>query len=77
VPEGFIVDELPEGLNLKLPREYGNFLYQIDYKGRDLQILIRYNIQKSVILAQDYSALREFYDLIIAKTNEMIVLRKL
>lgn len=77
IPDNYKVEELPEGLHLKLPLDYGYFLYQIDYKGKDLQLVIRYNIQKTVIPVQDYPALREFYDLIIAKTNEMIVLKKL
>ncbi|CAN5467189.1 hypothetical protein BH23BAC1_BH23BAC1_23110 [soil metagenome] len=77
IPDGYIAEELPEGLHLKLPRDYGYFLYQIDYKGKDLQLVIRFNMQKTIIPTHDYNVLREFYGLIIAKTNEMIVLKKI
>jgi hypothetical protein len=77
IPEGFKVEELPQQKVMSLPNGCGKFLYNITQFGSDLNFSSQLTISKSMILPEDYPALREFYSQIIAKQAEQIVLKKI
>ncbi|NID08730.1 DUF3857 domain-containing protein [Fibrivirga algicola] len=73
-PEGFTVDELPKPLVLSLPNNGGRFTYQIQQKGNQLDVVSRITIRKPVFGADEYMFLKEFYDKILLKHGEQVVL---
>ncbi|RYF74771.1 MAG: DUF3857 domain-containing protein [Cytophagaceae bacterium] len=76
LPEGFTVEELPKPLALGLPNNGGRFTYQIQQKNNQLEIVSRVTIRKPIFMADEYMFLKEFYDKILLKHGEQVVLIK-
>ncbi len=76
VPEGYEVEELPEGALWALPNDGGRFSYNIVNLGSTIKLTVNYTIKKSMFLPDLFPALKEFHNLIVAKCAEQIVLKK-
>jgi hypothetical protein len=77
IPQGFGLEEKPENKVLSLPQNAGRFLYSVSVTGNVVQITSMVTINKSTFVGDEYPALREFYNQIVAKQAEQIVLKKL
>lgn len=76
IPEGYVVDESPESARIALPNRDGQFLYHISHMNNTVQILSEIKINRVVFDAQAYPFIKEFYEMIVAKHAEQIVLKK-
>lgn len=76
LPAGYVIDEAPKSISVALPNNGGKFTYMVQQEGNMLQVMSRVNINKPVFYAQEYPYLKEFYNQIIAKHAEQIVLKK-
>jgi len=76
IPEGYVVEELPTAKVLALPANAGRFTYSITQAGNILNIVNNFQINKSIFSQAEYPNLREFYNQIVAKQAEQIVLKK-
>ncbi|WKN30373.1 transglutaminase domain-containing protein [Porifericola rhodea] len=76
LPEGYEVEELPEAISVVLPENSAHFTYQAKQMGNIIQLVSKLEINKSRFLAQEYTHLREFYNIIVSKQAEQLVLRK-
>lgn len=76
LPEGFAVDELPKPKVIMLPDNAGKFTYNITLMGNQLNVVSVVQINKSLFIQDEYPYLREFYNQIVAKQAEQIVLKK-
>ena len=76
IPEGYIVEELPENKNIALPEKGGNFNYSLKKQGNKIILLSQFKINKHLFLPNEYPALKEFYNLVVAKQAEQVVLKK-
>jgi len=76
LPEGYQVESLPENTVFNLGENIGSFRYLISQIGNKLQLSVEFSINKSFIAAEEYGNLKKFYELLIAKENEKVVLSK-
>ncbi|MBD0259635.1 MAG: DUF3857 domain-containing protein, partial [Cytophagales bacterium] len=76
VPAGYQVQEMPKSVLMKFPGELAEFRYQVNRQNDLIQLLTTVNLKSSVIPSEYYDHLREFYDQIISKYREAIVLKK-
>lgn len=76
IPEGYQVDELPQAKVLGLPANAGRFTYSVTKSGNLLNIVSNFQINKSIFTQAEYPNLREFYNQVVAKQAEQIVLKK-
>ncbi|HBH04991.1 MAG TPA: hypothetical protein DDX92_00120 [Flavobacteriales bacterium] len=76
IPEGYVVDEIPEQVNVQLPNEDGQFKYTIRSFGGMIQLQSVIEINRTFYSSTEYSMLKEFFDLIFQKTSEEIVLKR-
>lgn len=76
LPDGFAIEELPEGSNLVLPEKAGKFTYSAKQLSNTVQITVRFKIDKPFFNFEQYPFLKEFYNLIIEKYSEQIVLKR-
>jgi hypothetical protein len=76
IPEGYVVDELPKSKVLALPANAGKFTYSINQTGSILNIVCNFQINQSLFSQLDYPNLREFYNQVVAKQAEQVVLKK-
>ncbi len=76
IPEGYVVEELPQSKLLMLPENGARYIYNITQMGNDINIMSNFSINKSIFVQDEYPNLREFYNQVVAKQAEMIVIKK-
>jgi hypothetical protein len=76
LPEGYEVVELPKQAMLKLPENAASFMYNVTKMNNSIYVTYRFNINKITFLPLEYLNLKEFYNQIIKKHAEPIVLKK-
>ncbi len=76
IPDGYVVDELPQPLAIGLPNKSGTFLYQIQQVGNSISLTSRFIINRTEFQAEEYGPLREFYAQVVAKQAESVVLKQ-
>ncbi len=76
IPEGYKVQEIPKPVLLKLPENMGEFKFNIQAVGQQVQVVTHVHIKSDYIPVEYYSHLQQFFDLIVAKYSEFIVLQK-
>lgn len=76
IPEGYQVDELPPSKVLTLPANAGRFTYSIVQSDKQLVIACNLQINKSTFTQSEYANLREFYNQVVAKQSDQVVLKK-
>ncbi len=77
IPEGYKVEELPKSINLVLPPEDARFTYSISNEDKTIKMAIKIQINKTAFAASEYVSLKNFFNQIAAKLEEMIVLKKI
>ena len=76
IPESYSVESIPENAEYLLPNDIGLFQSMIVQKGQVLKITTSFVINEPVIDSANYQDLKEFYNLVIKKQAEKIVLVK-
>ncbi|MBF9252025.1 DUF3857 domain-containing protein [Pontibacter sp. 172403-2] len=76
LPEGYEMEEVPQSKVLSMPDNGGKFMYVVKQEGNVVQIMSKVNINKPVFYAPEYAYLKEFFNQIITKQSEQIVLKK-
>jgi Domain of Unknown Function with PDB structure (DUF3857) len=77
VPNGYVVDELPKSLIVKLnEQDDGMFEYRISQSGGNISLRSRIRFKRSFFMPDEYETLREFFNLIVKKQAEQIVFKK-
>ncbi|MEQ1677564.1 MAG: hypothetical protein ABL876_12725, partial [Chitinophagaceae bacterium] len=77
VPQGYVVDELPASIIVKLNEaDEGVFEYRVSQSGVNISFRSRIRINRAYFLPEEYQMLREFFGLIVKKHAEQIVFKK-
>jgi hypothetical protein len=76
IPDGYKVQEMPKPVLMKMPQEMGDFRYNIQASGQQIQVSTQVTIKSQFIPATYYSHLQQFFDTIVEKYAQMIVLHK-
>ncbi|NAS29449.1 DUF3857 domain-containing protein [Flavobacteriaceae bacterium R38] len=76
IPENYQVESLPENKALGLPDNLGTFKFNIVSKGNKIQLIVTQDINNSLIPAIYYESLKEYYNQVVAKESEKIILSK-
>ena len=77
IPEGYKVEELPKSKNIVLGEKDGKFSYIAGQTENRIMVNMRFSIDKPIFLPTEYQNLKEFFDLVVAKEAEQIVLKKI
>ncbi len=77
IPKGYEVAEIPDALTFKLPNDIGQFSYRINLVNDNLQIAVDETINEAVITSEHYAELKQFYNQIIKKENDQVVLKRI
>ncbi len=76
IPEGYQVESLPKPAVLKLPDNSITVYYDIKNTGDKISVIYRRNINKMLFLPEEYKQLKEFYNQVVLKHAESIILKK-
>jgi len=76
LPEGYVVEETPKPLNLVTDDKALSVRVNFVLQGAKLVVQYRFSVNKTLFLPEEYDFLRQFYDSIVEKCNEVVVLKK-
>lgn len=76
LPEEYVVDEMPEATRIALPNKGGSFSYQVQAMGPIIQLVSDLSITQRVFSVEEYGNIKAFFDYVVAKHAEQIVLKK-
>ncbi len=77
LPEGYVIEELPESARVTLPENGGKIQFSCSKTGNhQVQVLLKMNISKLEFPPEEYGILRQFFDLTAEKTQLQLVLKK-
>jgi hypothetical protein len=76
IPDGYLIDQLPAPKAFVLPGNASKYAYNITAIGNTISIVSTVSINKALFVQDEYPNLREFFNQVVAKQNEQIVLKK-
>jgi transglutaminase-like putative cysteine protease len=76
LPAGYQVEEAPKNIVIDLPEKGGRFSYMVSASGNTLMVTSKISIRKAVFYAEEYPYLKEFFNHIVTKHAEQVVLKK-
>jgi hypothetical protein len=76
IPAGYQVAELPQPVKIVLPNEGGKFSYMIGNMGNNITVTSEILINQTIFSSINYQELKKFYELVVAKMAEQVVLKK-
>ena len=76
IPENYVAEEMPVNKIIVLPNNAGKYVYSVVSAGNAVTVTSILSINKALFLQEEYQNLREFYNQVVAKQAEQIVLKK-
>ena len=76
LPEGYSIESLPENLSMALPENLASYKFLIQQKGSSVTIMSVLKMNSAVVTPEYYLELKEFYNKLVKKQTEKIVLVK-
>jgi len=76
IPEGSAIESLPKPISISTGENVGNFSFNILQSGNKIQLTVTQENNATLVSANFYEAMREFYRKMIEKEHEKIVLKK-
>lgn len=77
IPEGYMVEEIPQSLSLTLDDKSVRFICQTGQVGNSVMLNYKLNVEKPIFLPAEYESLKKIYDRMILKQSEQIVFKKI
>ncbi|NMH27248.1 DUF3857 and transglutaminase domain-containing protein [Flavobacterium silvaticum] len=76
IPEGYVVESMPESKSLVMENNMGSHKYIIQANGNKIQLSVNTEINEPIVPNTGYETLRNFFIQVVQKENEKIVLKK-
>jgi hypothetical protein len=76
IPEGYVVETLPKSAQFNMEDNLGSFKFMAITGGNKIQLTISHQINTPIVSSEYYPMLKEYYQGMIAKETEKIVLKK-
>lgn len=77
LPHNYIVENIPEKVTIKLPNDWGVYIYSCQFRDNILVVDSYINIKEIRYKSEDYKMLRDWFSKIIKKHSEVIVVNKI
>ncbi|TRX42273.1 transglutaminase domain-containing protein [Flavobacterium restrictum] len=76
LPEGYVVESLPAPMNVATADDIAAFKYIIANAGNKIQVQATLDLKKVIVAADYYQVIKDFFQQVVTKQNEKIVLVK-
>jgi hypothetical protein len=76
VPAGYQVESLPQSVSMKLPDNSISATYNVLSSGNIIKVEYHRDIRKILFLPEEYAGLKDFYDQLVKKHAEQVILKK-
>lgn len=77
IPKGYIVESLPNPIKISAIESIASFSFNLQTVGNKIQIVVTEELNLAMVPADYYPALKEFFQKMLDKQNEKIVLKKI
>ncbi|MFV5699524.1 transglutaminase domain-containing protein [Flavobacterium sp. ZT3R17] len=77
IPDGYKVETLPAPAVLNMQDNLGSFKFMTNLSENTIQVVLTHQINTPIISSEYYSMLKEYYQGMITKENEKIILTKI
>ena len=77
IPDGYAIEELPKNVKMTLPENTASFQMLSTSAENKIQVLFKLQINKSVFYQAEYTGLKAFFDELVKKQSEMIIIKKI
>jgi hypothetical protein len=77
IPEGYVVESMPKSLNISTGSDIGSFKFVISNTENKIQVVVTSTINTSIVSPDFYPVIKDFFQQMIDKQNEKIVLKKI
>lgn len=77
IPDGYKVESLPESVIVNLFDTMGKFSYRVKKSPMGIQVFCEHAINTPMLGADKYQELKQFYEMILEKEQEKVVLSKI
>lgn len=76
IPEGYIVEELPESVNLYLADDGGSYNYDISSEEGKINLKTEFIMNQTIYPSNNYGEIKKFYEEMVSKQAELVILKK-
>jgi hypothetical protein len=76
IPEGYVVESVPENLAIGLRENYGDYRFSIKIEAGIINVYSTLQINTAIFPTANYDEIKVFYKMIVNKNLEQIVLKK-
>ncbi len=76
IPDGYEIAQLPASIRVIMPGNAGQFMYNVMDLGNILHITSSIQINRTRYSAEEYQAIRQFFEYVVNKHQEDIVIKK-
>lgn len=77
IPAGYAVESVPKSLSLAMEENIGSFKYLVESKANQINLVVNLDMNYANISALYYQTLKDFYQKMVEKQSEKIVLKKI
>jgi hypothetical protein len=77
LPQGYQVESMPKSASFAMANNYGSFNMSTSNTDTQIQVVVNFTINASIIPSEDYDTLKEFFKIVIDKQNEKVILKKI
>ena len=77
IPEGYVVDELPKPVVYQLPGKAAMYQFSASSIGQKVSIINNLKISKLIYDREEYESIKKFFELMLDKQSEQIVIKKI
>jgi transglutaminase-like putative cysteine protease len=76
IPNGYVIEAMPKSAQVDMEDNIGGFKFIINSSGNKIQFIISHQINTSIVPSEYYSMLKDYYQAMITKETEKIILKK-
>lgn len=77
IPEGYVVDELPQSTRLATQEKQLTGLYHIVQQGNKVNLRYNFTLGQLLFIKEQYPELQHFWELLAEKNNALMILKKI
>lgn len=77
IPEGYAIESLPKSEGFAITENMASFKYVMNQSGNKIQVMILEELNAPIISSEHYEDLKNYYQKVVDKHNEKIVLKRI
>ncbi|TRW25276.1 DUF3857 domain-containing protein [Flavobacterium zepuense] len=77
IPSGYKVEFLPKALTITMEENIGSFMYNLKQEGNTIQLVATLDINHHTVMPEYYQTLKDFFQKMIEKQNEKVILTRI